>query len=691
MTRNRVAVDIGGTFTDLVAVADGHLELAKTPTTPGNFAEGVVDSLGKVDSDLASFEAFVHGTTIVINAITERAGVELALITTDGFRDVLDITRANRPDMFNFRYEKPDPFVQRRNRWEVEERVDQAGEVLTDLSEEDVREAVRQIRDVGIESIAVAYLNAYANPVHERRTRDLIEEVYPQAYVTLSHELTQEYREYERTSTAVLNAYVHPLADIYLSRLERRLVEQGMDGTMYVMKSNAGTSSFGAAKQTPIAMVESGPVGGVFGATELGEQLGEPNVISFDMGGTTAKTSLVEDGQVTIETDYWLEQTSNREGYPLKVPVVDIVEIGAGGGSIAWVDQGGSLNVGPRSAGADPGPACYGEGGIEPTVTDANLVTGRLNPDYFLGGEMALDASQARAALEPLASHFDTSVQEAAHGVLQVVNSNMANALKQVSIRRGYDPRDFILVASGGAGGLHAPALGRELGVKEVVVPRAPGQFSAWGMLMTDLRRDYVRTIVMPFEPSNADTIQETVADMEADAADAFCREEVDPTDVLVERYADLRYHGQEHTVTTRLLGEGDPESRPLESMHEVDRSTVQATIDRFHERHERTYNFSLDDPVEVVNLRVTAISEVPKPSMDPLSTTRSLDSGIKETREVDYAEEGIHEAVIYERNHLPAGAEVGGPAVVEEPACTTLVHPDQLLTVDGSGALRIS
>lgn len=308
-----------------------------------------------------------------------------------------------------------------------------------------------------------------------------MEEVYPEAYVTLSHELTQEYREYERTNTAVLNSYVGPIAEEYLSKLSRELASMGLEATKHVMKSNAGTSSFTQAKQSPVEMVESGPVGGVFGAAYVGERTGEPNVISFDMGGTTAKTSLVENGEVKIETDYWLEQSSRDEGYPLRIPVVDIIEIGAGGGSIGWVDKGDSLNVGPNSAGADPGPACYGRGGAKPTVTDALLLTGRLNPEYFLGGNMELDVDKAREAMEPIANEFGTSVREAAHGFLRIVNSNMSNALKQVSIQRGHDPRDFILVASGGAGPLHAPTLGEELGVQEVVIPRAPGQFSAWG------------------------------------------------------------------------------------------------------------------------------------------------------------------------------------------------------------------
>lgn len=681
-SQTRVAVDIGGTFTDLVAVQDGVLELSKTSTTPQNFANGVVNAIEKSDVSPAEIGQFVHGTTVVINAITEREGVDVALLTTEGFRDVLDITRSNRPDMYNFRYEKPEPFVPRRHRFEAGERIDQAGEVLTELSEEDVRAATREIRDAGIDSIAVSYINAYTNPVHERRTREIIEEVHPEAFVTLSHELTQEYREYERTNTAVLNAYVGPIADEYLTSLSAELESRDVDATTHVMKSNAGTSSFDQATQFPVEMVESGPVGGIFGAAHVGERIDEPDVISFDMGGTTAKTSLVENGEVDIETDYWLEQTSRDEGYPLKIPVVDIIEIGAGGGSIGWIDTGGSLNVGPKSAGADPGPACYGQGGTEPTVTDAHLLTNRLNSEYFLGGDVELDTDAAREAMEPIADQFDTSIRDAAHGILRVVNSNMSNALKQVSIQRGYDPRDFVLVASGGAGALHAPTLGEQLGVKEIVVPRAPGQFSAWGMLMTDPRRDYIRTNVMPFTTDTRADVDAICREMATRAIEAFEAEGVSATEVTLERNADLRFAGQEHTVTTPLATTADGA---------VTESTIARTRERFSDLHERTYNFTLDDPVEVVNLRLTATHPVPKPEMNRTEGGDSLADARKGTRPVDFDEVGERETAVYEREHLPSEASVEGPVIVEEPACTTLVAPNQQLSVDDYGNLRIT
>jgi N-methylhydantoinase A len=674
----RVAVDIGGTFTDFVAVDDGTLELEKTSTTPSNFADGVLNAVGKSEVDPAAVGQFVHATTVVINAITERTGEDTALITTQGFRDVLEITRANRPDMFNFQYQKPEPFVPRHNRWEVPERVDQTGNTITDLDEDAVRKATREIREQGLDTVAVCYINGYEDPTHERRTRELIKEVHPDAYVTLSHELTKEYREYERTNTTVLNSYVRPIADAYLDNLGERLSDDGFTGNKYAMKSNAGTASFAQARRTPVEMVESGPVGGVYGAAHVGEQIDEPDVISFDMGGTTAKTSLVHDGEVTIDTDYWLESSPRDEGYPLKIPVVDIVEIGAGGGSIAWVNQGGSINVGPKSSGADPGPACYGRGGIDPTVTDANLLTGRLNPDYFLGGDMNLDEEAAHAALEPLADEFGTSIRETAHGILRVVNSNMSNALKQVSIRRGHDPRDFVMVASGGAGPLHAATLGRELGVRETVIPRAPGQFSAWGMLMTNLRKDFARTHVMPFNASTADDVAEIFAEMEAAAYEAYEPEDVQRAAVELKRTVGLRYAGQEHTVNTPV------------ATSDVDADAVAATIDRFHSQHEQTYNFRLDDTVEVVNLRVTASAPMPKPAVETIDRDSEPAAAVKETRDVDFGTEGLHGTRIYERNALPTTTPIDGPAIIEEPACTTLVHPDQTFEVDTLGNLHI-
>jgi len=516
----RVAIDIGGTFTDFVSLDEdsGKILLEKAPTTPHNFAEGVINTIERSSTDPREYRQFVHGTTVVINALTERKGAKVALITTKGFRDVLEIQRANRPDMYNLFYQKPKPFVPRRFRFEVRERVNFRGEILQPLVEEDVVKAVEACKAAGIEAIAVCYIHAYANPTHERRTREIIEELLPGIPVTLSHEITQEWREYERTNTTVMNAYVQPAAALYLSTLDHELTARGLTSTKYAMQSNGGTATFSRAQRVPIHLVESGPVGGVIGAGVIARAIGEDSVIAFDMGGTTAKVSLIDRGQLKINTDYHIEKTATWAGYPLKIPVVDIVEVGAGGGSIAWIDTGGALHVGPKSAGADPGPACYGLGGTEPTVTDANLLTGRLNPDYFLGGQMHLDVARAEAAIRKVAEPFGLTPIEAAMGIIRLANANMRAALERVSIERGYDPRDFTLVAYGGAGGLHGATLARELRMKKVIIPRAPGQFSAWGMLMTNLRHDFIRTHVMPCAEEKIEEIAQVFSALQGDA-----------------------------------------------------------------------------------------------------------------------------------------------------------------------------
>lgn len=429
----RLAVDIGGTFTDLVTLDEtsGEVAVAKAPTTPHRFEDGVLATIDHVDLDGVSFLA--HGTTVIINALTERKGARTALVTTRGFRDVLEIQKANRPDLYDLLYEKPGPFVPRRLRLEVTERVDYRGVELVPLDEEDVRAAVAEARRHGAEALAICFLHSYANPEHERRAAEIVRDEWPDASVTVSHELSGEWREYERTSTAVLDAYVKPVTSRYLEALASQLEQAGIGaGVRYAMQSNGGVSRFEVAARAPINLVESGPVGGVIGAAALGALLGEQNLITLDIGGTTAKASLVERGEIRVSGDYAIERTPVFAGYPVKVPIVDIVEIGSGGGSIAWLDPVGSLKVGPQSAGAEPGPACYGQGGSEPTVTDANVVAGRINPEYFLGGNISLDVGLARRALQPLADALDVHVEDAALGVIRIANASMIHLLKLV-------------------------------------------------------------------------------------------------------------------------------------------------------------------------------------------------------------------------------------------------------------------
>src|SRR3989442_15417724 len=436
----------------------------------------------------------------------------------------------NRPDLYNLTYTNPTSFVPRALRLAVSERMTYKGENLVPLVYDEVVAAAGHLVSEQVDAIAVCFLHAYANPAHELRAVQIIRHRWPQIAVTASHEITREWREYERTSTTVLNSYVKPIAARYLDQLDHELTRNGVGGGRYVMQSSGGTATFAAAREAPIAMVESGPVAGVLGAVAIGRVVKETNLISLDIGGTTAKTSLIEQGEVKITTEYKIEWTRASAGYPIKIPVVDIVEIGAGGGSIAWIDEAGSLHVGPQSAGAMPGPACYGRGGREPTVTDANVVAGRINPAYFLGGEIALDVTRAREALGPIARHFGISVGAAALGVIRLANANMVNALKLVSVHRGYDPRDFTLVAFGGGGAMHATALAEELRIARVLIPTNPAVFSAWGMLMTDLRYDLIWTSILRTQAAVNDGLDRMWRTLEDQARTYFAQQRVEPS-----------------------------------------------------------------------------------------------------------------------------------------------------------------
>jgi N-methylhydantoinase A len=676
----RVASDIGGTFTDLVYLDEASAELgvAKASTTPANFAEGVIDTLRKVSLNIPDTSFFVHGSTVIINALTERKGVKTALITSKGFRDVLEIGRANRPDIYNMYYTKPKPFIPRYLRLEVRERINYKGDELEPLNEEDVKQAVEFCKKEGVQAIAVCFLHSYANPSHEARCGEIIREL-TKIPVTLSHEITQEWREYERTNTVALNSYVLPIARFYLDNLESNLTELGMGKVYHIMQSNGGTATFEMGKRAPINTCESGPVAGVIGSAVIGKLIGEPNVISFDVGGTTAKTSLVENGNPRITTEYKIEWRRDFAGYPVLAPTVDIVEIGAGGGSIAWVDNAGALKVGPVSAGAVPGPACYDQGGDQPTVTDANVLAGRINPDYFLGGEIPLNVKKAQKAMQPIADAFGISVEEAAMGVIRLADANMVNALKLVSVRRGYDPRDFVLIAFGGGGAMHAGALMRELRVRKAIIPTEPAVFSAWGMLMTDLRRDYIRTMIIRTDQVEPERLNNIYVEMEEQARRELAAERVPESEMELQRFADIRYMGQEHTVKVPLPA-GKVTAKVIPQINE-----------RFHTLHEQAYTFRLDTSVELVNFHITALGRVAKPSVKKLDGGKgSLKNARKGTRRANFDELGFHEAAIYERDRLPVGVAVKGPAVVEEPASTTVVFPDQRLTKDEYGFLHI-
>lgn len=669
---HRLAIDIGGTFTDLAAVdeATGRLVLAKADTTPGRLEDGVTDALDRSGVDPAGLSSFVHGTTVVINAITERAGASTALVTTRGFRDVLEIGRANRPDLYNLRYRKPLSFVPRRRRFEVTERVSYRGDVITPLQEEELDDVAAQLRAARVEAVAVCFLHAWANPDHERRAAELLAKLAPHVEVVASHQVSAQWREFERSSTAVLSAYVKPVVSAYLAALRDRLQERGVRATLRAMRSSGGVCSFERATSAPIVLLESGPVAGVTAAAELGRRLDVADVLTLDIGGTTAKTSAVRDGRVRVETIHYVERTARSAGYPIQTPVVEIVEIGAGGGSIARVDEAGGLHVGPVSAGAEPGPACYGRGGTSATITDANLVAGRLDPDYFLGGAMRLEPELARDALARLGASLGAGADEAARGVLRFAVAQMAHALRLVTVRRGHDPRDFTFVAYGGAGPLHASLLARELGVARTIIPPAPGNFSAFGMLQGDLRADSVRTHVGPLEPAALSALFDR---LERDAAQEL---EDEPGEHRVDRFAQLRYVGQEHTIEMPL-GDGPITDGLLRRLREG-----------FDAASEEVYAFRLAVPVEIVAGRVA--TSVPGSLVD-WGTVPDGEARDREPRQVDLDQHGgVRTAAVVERAAIEPDRQIAGPCIVEEPASTTLVLPEQTVRVDGLGNLVI-
>ena len=681
----RVATDVGGTFTDLVCfetdtdTGKHSIVTAKTDTTPPDFEIGVLNVLAKGQVDPSEVDFLAHGTTVVINSITERKGVKVGLITTKGFRDSLEIARGNRPDFFNLHYQKPIPFVPRYLRRELPGRMSYRGEESESLDMALLPSILDDFKSEGVAAVAVCFLHSYANFSHEETAMKEVKRLWPEVAVVASHQITREWREYERTSTAVLSAYVQPAAEKYLKQLANGLKEKGFKGSPYIMQSNCGVDSLESVSRIPITMVESGPASGFWGAAELGKLINEPNVIALDIGGTTAKCSLIENGQVRIMTNYWIERDGKSAGYPIMVPVVDLVEIGNGGGSIAWVDDYSKLHVGPQSSGAIPGPAAYGKGGIEATTTDANLMLGRINKDYFCGGDINADMESAKSALSKVGDKLGATAEEAARGIIRIANNNMVNALKLVSLNRGFDPRDFVLVAFGGGGGMHAVALAQELGVKKVIIPAAASVFSAWGMMMSDLRRDHFVTHLVDLTEGAASDIESVFSSVELQAIEQFQTEGIDKKSIKFIRYGNFRYKNQEHTTEVRL------------SDGPISDKQIGLIEDEFHNTYEREYTYRLDTSVELVGIHVVATSEVGK-----LTMQKRPDQGIKEAearkgaREVDYALEGVHKATLYNGEKLLPGMEFNGPAIIEDSGATTVIHPGNRVRVDGYTNIHI-
>jgi len=682
MGRSRLAVDIGGTFTDLVGLSeDGQIVYTKALTTYDNLARGVFDCIRKGDVKSEEVEFFVHGSTIAINTVIQQKGAVTGLITTRGFRDVYEIGRSNRPDAYNLGYRRPQPLIPRDLRCEVTERMDATGRVRQELDEQSVRLAVRDLKGRGVKSIAVVLLHAYANPAHEVRVGEIVAEEFPDCFVSLSHEILREFREYERTSTTALNAYVAPSVSRYVGHLERALSDASFAGQFMIMQSNGGTMSSAVAKELPVAMMESGPVAGVIGAGKLGQILGISNVISFDMGGTTAKASLVIDGETRVVTGYYIG--GYESGHPMMLPVVDIVEVGTGGGSIAWLDAAGGLKVGPLSAGSDPGPVCYGNGGQEPTVTDANLLLGRLNAANFLGGEMALDVEGARAAMEArIGRPLGLAIEAAALGVVRIADAKMSLAVREVSVAKGYDPRDFALVASGGAGPLHAVAIARELSIPKVIIPELPGTFSAFGMLFADVRHDYVRTYIRPLQSLDLDEVSNNFADMAETALATLEAEDVPSGSIVIAKSVDLRYRGQEYTLTVSVPGD------------RIDAPGLARLRADFDELHQAKYQHAAPgEAVEIVNLRLSAFGRLADGDgtmirvMDEGGAART---GLPSGHRLVHFDDGAQQCPVYQRTALVPGQTIIGPAVIEELVSTTIVHPGDTATLHAAGPIII-
>jgi N-methylhydantoinase A len=668
----RVGVDSGGTFTDICLVDEstGGVHVWKVPSTPDDPSQAillaVIEGLREAGGDVVS--DFGHGTTVATNTLIQHRGAVTGLITTRGFRDLLEIGRQRRPHLYDLQADKPPVLVPRALRIEVAERLRHDGRVETPLDEGEVRAAACRLKDAGARAIAICFLYAYVDPAHERRARRIVEGEHPDAFVTCSHEVAPEFREYERLSTVVVNAYLGPAMAGYLSRLGPRLVEAGVGVTPHITQSNGGITSFETARAEPVRTVLSGPATGVIGGLEVGRLAGFRDLVTFDMGGTSTDVSLVEDGRPKLSGELTVH------GYPLKTPALDIHTVGAGGGSIAHVDPGGLLKVGPRSAGAVPGPVCYGLGGQEPTVTDANVVLGTLNPSHLLGGRMPIDRARAEAAVAGLAGRLGLDVMATAQGIVSVVTATMARAIRVISVQRGHDPRDYTLVAFGGAGPLHAARLARELEIPRVLVPRNPGILCALGLLLGDLRTDHAQTRLLPAAEAALPGMIATFAELEQRAGAWFDREGIPPAARSLRRTIDMRYAGQNHELPVPC-----PDEPPGPAF-------LKALIAAFERAHEQMYGYvAHEEPIQTVTFRLEAVGSVRRAEIraHPPAAAGAAPAPV-ESRRVWLAE--ARRAVdchVYDRERLRPEHRIEGPAVVEQMDATTLLLPDQTATVD--------
>jgi N-methylhydantoinase A len=676
----RLAADIGGTFTD-IAVFDaraGTLTFGKALSTPHHLVEGITAAVDNAGSSYRLAGLFLHGSTIAINTILERTGARTALVITKGFRDIYEIGRINRPDAYNLFFQKHEPLVERALRFEVDERVLADGEIDSPLDDGEIAALGRTLDRLGVESAAILFVNCYARADHEARAKAILEQNHPAMFVSASHELSQEYREFERCSTVVANAYIGPKVRRYVGEIDHHTRSAGFRGSFLIVQSSGGLYEAGQAQSQCVRMLESGPAAGVIGTQALCHALGIDNAIAFDMGGTTAKAGVIYHGEALTTGAALLG--GYDKALPVQIAMMDIFEVGTGGGSIARVETGG-LRVGPQSAGAAPGPACYGLGGTEPTVTDANLLLGRLGADRFLGGEMLLDVGAAERALkERIADPLRLDVTTAADGILRIAATAMSYAVKGVTTERGLDAGDFVLVAYGGAGPLHAVEVAREIGIRKIIVPNAPGVFSAFGMLFADLRYDFVRTSLMRLDEACFDHIENIYRELEQQGRAAIAATSVRPNKVTIRRAADMRYVGQEHAVTVDL---------PLNVFAKEDRKAIKR---HFDEMHALRYGTSApEERAEIVSLRTTVTGLMRKPPQAKIGRggRAPVKAAFSGKRPVYF--DRFIATPTYRRATLAAGNRISGPALIEEHASTTLLRPGDALEVDAFGNLVIT
>ena len=670
----RIGVDSGGTFTDVCLFDDatGRVAVWKVSSTPSDpsdgIARGVEEGLHDVGAVAADIDYFGHGTTVATNALIQHRGVKTGLITTGGFRDLLEIGRQKRPDLYDMQADKPPVLVLRDLRLEVPERMRHDGTVETPLDEDAFRNAVRTLRAAGVEAVAVCFLYGFVSTEHESAAARILAEEFPDAFASISHQVAPEFREFERLSTTVVNAYLGPVMRRYIGRLAERLTGLGVTATPHLTQSNGGVIGFGQAARLPVRTVLSGPSTGVVGAQAIGRAVGIEELITFDMGGTSTDVALLANGQCRLTGEAMVH------GYPIKASMLDIHTVGAGGGSIAFIDSGGLLKVGPRSAGADPGPVCYGRGNDEATVTDANVVLGTLNPSFLLGGRMPVRRDLAVAAIDRLASALGMERMATAAGIISVVTANMARAIRVISVQRGYDPRDYALMAFGGAGPLHAARLARELDISRILVPRNPGILCAMGLLLTDLRADFAVTRLSLLAPSALPGVRDSFSELDAMAAEWFAAEGIPAPDRRTARTVDMRYAGQNYELPI-VLPDG-----------EIGPDTLLALADCFADAHRRMYGFiAEEDPVQLVTFRVEASGVVPKATFEAQPDAGPDASvAIVSSREVWMSETGGFAACsVYDRNRLRAGNRFAGPAIVEQMDATTVVPPGWVARVE--------